>query len=192
VPELKTRLRDEVNRRHAERAHDLSFLRLEAIRALLAHTGESGHLAEPAFEVFFAARQKVDLYDDALQALAFWSARYPVVAVSNGNADVHRVGLGAYFHASVSALSAGVAKPDAQIFAAAARAAGVHAHEVLHVGDDVHADAVGAMAAGMQTAWLNRHGQAWPESHPRPHAEVGDLFALCALWDSGPLALTRD
>jgi molybdopterin-biosynthesis enzyme MoeA-like protein len=82
-------------------------------------------LAEPAFEVFFAERQRVDLFHDALPALAFWSQRLPVVALSNGNADVHRVGIGQHFHASVSAQSLGVAKPDVRIFEAGAAAAGV-------------------------------------------------------------------
>jgi putative hydrolase of the HAD superfamily len=180
--EVKQAVRAQVNARHADRAHDLSFLRLEAIREMLLKAGDPGHLAEPAFEVFFAERQRVDLFDDALPALAFWSQRYPVVALSNGNADVHRVGIGAYFHASVSAKSFGVAKPDGRIFEAAARAAQVAPHEVLHIGDDAHLDCVGALAAGMQVAWLNREGHAWLSSDTRPHLEVRDLHALCACW----------
>ena len=156
--ELKKAVRAEINARHADRAHDLSFLRRESIRALLHQAGEPVHLAEAAFEVFFAERQRVDLFDDALPALAFWSRRMPVVALSNGNADVHRVGIGQHFHASVSAQSLGVAKPDLRIFVAGAAAAGVQPHEVLHIGDDAHADCVGALAAGTQVAWLNREG----------------------------------
>jgi putative hydrolase of the HAD superfamily len=114
--------------------------------------------------------------------LAFWSQRYPVVALSNGNADVHRVGIGQHFHASVSAQSLGVAKPDLRIFVAGAAAAGVQPHEVLHIGDDAHADCVGALAAGMQVAWLNREGHDWTHGDTRPHLEVRDLHALCASW----------
>jgi HAD superfamily hydrolase (TIGR01549 family) len=181
-PEVKKTVRAEINARHADRAHDLSFLRLESIRALLLQAGDPGHLAEPAFEVFFAERQRVDLFDDALPALAFWSQRYPVVALSNGNADVHRVGIGQHFHASVSAKSLGVAKPDLRIFVAGAEAAGVAPNEVLHIGDDAHADCVGALAAGMQVAWLNREGHDWSHGDTRPHLEVRDLHALCACW----------
>ena len=181
-PEVKKAVRAEINARRTDRAHDMSFLRLEAIRAMLVQAGDPGHLAEPAFEVFFAERQRVDLFADALPALAFWSQRYPVVALSNGNADVHRVGIGQYFHASVSAKSMGVAKPDLRIFLAAAEAAGVAPHEVLHIGDDAHADAVGALAAGMQVAWLNREGHDWTHGDTRPHLEVPDLHALCACW----------
>jgi putative hydrolase of the HAD superfamily len=180
--EVRKAVRAEVNARHADRAHDLSFLRREAIRALLLQAGDPAHLAEPAFEVFFAERQRVDLFEDALPALAFWSQRYPVVALSNGNADVHRVGIGQHFLASVSAQSLGVAKPDVRIFAAGAKAAGVQAHEVLHIGDDAHADCVGALAAGMQVAWLNRDGHEWTHGDTRPHLQVPDLHALCASW----------
>ena len=185
-PEIKKAVRQEVNSRHVDRAHDLSFLRREAIRALLERSGESGELAEPAFEVFFAERQRVELFEDALPALAFWSARLPVVALSNGNADVHRVGIGQHFHASVSAREAGVAKPDVRIFEAAARAAGVPPHEVLHVGDDAHLDCTGALAAGMQVAWLNREGHPWSHGDSRPHVEVRDLHALCRQWPDHP------
>jgi len=179
-------LRRQVNARHPQQAHDLSFLRREAIRALLVQTGHDPALAEPAFEVFFAERQRVDLFDDALPALAFWSARWPVVAVSNGNADVHRVGIGAHFHASVSARDVGVAKPDARIFLAAARAAGVPAEAVLHVGDDAHLDAVGALAVGMQVAWVNRAGQAWPHGDSPVPLQVPDLHVLCRHWHDYP------
>ena len=167
--ELKKAVRAEINARHADRAHDLSFLRLQSIRALLQHAGDPVHLAEAAFEVFFAERQRVDLFDDALPALCFWSAKYPIVALSNGNADVHRVGIGQHFHASVSAQSLGVAKPDLRIFMAGAAAAGVQPHEVLHIGDDAHADCLGALAAGMQVAWLNREGHEWRYGDTRPH-----------------------
>ncbi len=180
--ELKKAIRAEIQARHADRAHDLSFLRRESIRALLHQAAEPEHLAEPAFEVFFAERQRVDLFEDALPALAFWSQRMPVVALSNGNADVHRVGIGQHFHASVSAQSLGVAKPDLRIFVAGAQAAGVETHEVLHIGDDAHADCVGALAAGMQVAWLNREGHDWAHGDIRPHLEVRDLHALCACW----------
>jgi hypothetical protein len=70
--------------------HDLSALRRESIRLALQLAGEDGDLAEPAFEVFFAARQRVDFYADAMPALEFLAARFPLVAVSNGNDfDMH-------------------------------------------------------------------------------------------------------
>ncbi len=176
-------LRAARQRVHAERPdlhHDLSALRRESIRAVLERAGDDPALAEPAFEVFFAERQRVVLYDDALPALQALAARFPVVAVSNGNADVVRVGLGAHFRASLSAREFGVGKPDPRIFHAAAAAAGVPPEAVLHVGDDAHLDAVGALGAGLQAAWLNRPGAPWEHAPLHPHTTVTDLRALCA------------
>lgn len=175
---------------HAERAHDLGLIRREMIRHLLTQAGDDPALAEPAFEVFYAARQQVTLYDDALPALTWLSARYPLVALSNGNADVQRIGIGHFFSAAVNAAQVGVGKPDARIFDAAARAAGVSPHEVLHVGDDAHLDSIGALRAGMQTVWLNRSQVAWPQGEPTtPHLIVEELNQLCE-WLNARRAVT--
>ena len=159
---------------------DLSTLRRESIRLALTQAGEEPELAEPAFDLFFAERQRVELFEDAHDTLAFLSARYPVVAVSNGNADVHRIGIGHYFRHSISASDFGVAKPDPRIFHAAATAVQVAPHEVLHVGDDATLDAHGALNAGMQAVWINTANHPWPHGQP-PHATVPSLTALCRL-----------
>lgn len=176
-------VRLQLNASRVDLAHDLSALRLEAIRLVLQRAGDDPALAEPAFEAFFAERQRVDLFEDALPALEFLSSRFPVVALSNGNADVQRVGIGAHFKASVSARGFGVGKPDPRIFHAAAEAAGVESAAVLHIGDDAHLDGVGALRAGMQLAWLNREGAPWQHAPLRPHATVSDLLALCRQLD---------
>ncbi len=172
-------VRNQMHTLRPELANDLSALRRESIRLVLQREGDDPALAEAAFEVFFAERQRVELFEDALPALEWLASRYPVVALSNGNADVHRVGLGQHFRGSLSAHVFGVGKPDARIFHAAAAAAGVPSEAVLHVGDDAHLDAVGALGAGMQVAWLNRGGHAWDHAPLQPHTTVPDLMALC-------------
>ncbi|WP_439518544.1 HAD family hydrolase [Hydrogenophaga sp.] len=172
-------VRNQMHTLRPELANDMSALRRESIRLVLQREGDDPSLAEAAFEVFFAERQRVELFEDALPALEWLASRYPVVALSNGNADVHRIGLGQHFHASLSAHVFGVGKPDVRIFHAAAEAAGVPSEAVLHVGDDAHLDAVGALGAGMQVAWLNRGGHPWDHAPLQPHTTVPDLMALC-------------
>lgn len=172
-------VREQMQTLRPDLSHDLSALRRESIRLLLQRAGDDSALAEPAFEAFFAERQRVDLFEDALPALDFLASRFPLVALSNGNADVNRVGLGAYFRASISAREFGVAKPDPRIFHAAAAAAGASAAEVLHIGDDAHLDGVGALNAGMQLAWLNRAQEPWAHAPLQPHLTVADLLTLC-------------
>lgn len=178
-PVVRHEVRAQVSRDSAHMAHDLSWQRREAIRRALAHAGEDTGLADAAFEVFFEARQCVALYSDALPALQSLSRRFPVVAVSNGNADVHRVGIGQHFHAKVSAREVGVGKPDARIFEVAARSAGVPPEAVLHIGDDPALDVDGALKVGMQTVWVNRSGADWPLALAEPHLSVTELGTLC-------------
>lgn len=181
----RQRARQQALRLNAAHAHDLGLIRREAIRVLLLQAGEPPELTEPAFDVFTTARHEVQLYDDALPALARLGARFPLVVLSNGNADVHRLGLGGHFRAALGAAQLGFGKPDPRSFAAAAQAAGVAPHQLLHVGDDAALDAAGARASGAQAAWVNRGGAAWPgEPGAAPHASVADLLALCDLLDA--------
>jgi putative hydrolase of the HAD superfamily len=135
-------------------------------------------LAEAAFEAFFAARNQVFLFDGVVQTMSRLAARYPLVAVSNGNADVFRTPVGTHFQASVSARDCGVAKPDPRIFEAAAQRLALPLQAVLHVGDDVLADAVGARSVGMQTVWVNTHARDWPHDSPQP-LTVSAVTQLC-------------
>lgn len=184
TPGVLRELREATAKERSDIAHDMSALRRESIRAALVRAGEDPALAEPAFEVFFAARQKVRLYDDALPALRWLSERYPLVAISNGNADIHRTGVGQWFRAAFSAHTFGSGKPHAPIFRAAAESIGLAPHAVLHVGDDAELDVIAALNAGMQAAWLVRDERPWPAG-AKPQLIVSNLHALCAALEAG-------
>ena len=180
-PAARHEIREHVSRSRPELKYNLSAIRREAIRVALYRSGEDPLLAEAAFNVFFEERNKVILFEDAVLALEFLSGRYPLVAVSNGNADVERIGLGRYFRAAISAQQFGVGKPDPRIFHAAAGAVEVQPEEVLHVGDDATLDVLGALNCGMQTVWVTRSDQMW--AHPAvPHETVTTLTELCDLF----------
>jgi putative hydrolase of the HAD superfamily len=177
-PQERMAIRQQVNQQYPEHAHDLSFLRREAIRESLRRAGNSTELAEAAFEVFFSYRHQVTLYDGVAEALQRLSSKYALIALSNGNADVFKTDAAAHFKAAVSAREVGVAKPDVRIFHAAALQAAVAPEEVLHVGDDMTADVYGALQAGMQAVWINRDGHAWGHDGPQP-LTVHHLSELC-------------
>lgn len=161
--EVLRQIRQQVQLDWPDRGHDLAALRQEAIRRLLAQAGDPEHLAAHAFEVFHAERQRVELFDDAMPLLVHLSGRYPLLAITNGTADVHRVGLGPWFAHAVNAPILGCAKPDPGIYHHAAQLAGLDPHQVLHIGDDAHLDAWGARNAGMAAIWLNRHDKPWDQ-----------------------------
>lgn len=177
-------LRADVGRRHPQLVHDLSQLRLITLRESLLASGDDPALAEPAFEVFFAQRQQVEFYADVIPALDRLAARFPLLALSNGNAELVATGLSRWFCGSVSASSAGVAKPDARIFRSACEQLGRAPAQVMHIGDDFSLDIDGARAAGLQTAWIRRDGaqpgRSTDEAGQR-HLQVSDLLALADL-----------
>jgi HAD superfamily hydrolase (TIGR01549 family) len=174
-------LRAQVAAEHPEWAHDLSALRLETIRRALRLHGDDPLLAQAAFDAFFEARHRVAFYDDVLPALERLSARYRLIAVSNGNAEIARVGLGRFFAGSVSARSHGVAKPDASIFIAACAAANAAPHQVLHLGDDPALDIDGALAAGLHAGWISRPDGAHADTPARERAHRFDDLLEVAL-----------
>ena len=159
--------------------HDLSRVRLESIRRALAAHGDDPALAEAAFDAFFAERQRVEFFPDVIPALDRLAARWPIVALSNGNADVVRIGLGRYFRASISAQGFGAGKPVPAIFHAACERAGAAPATVLHIGDDGELDVDGALNAGLRAAWIERPDLP-PPARPRgtPHHRIDNLLAL--------------
>ena len=180
-PATMLALRAEVAAEHPHWAHDLSAIRLETIRRALRRHGDDPALAELAFDVFFEARHAVTLYDDVLPALERLASRYRLIAVSNGNAELHRVGLDRFFAGSVSARLHGVAKPDPSIFLAACAAAEAPPHQVLHLGDDLDTDVDGALAAGLHAGWICRPDGAHASAAPHAGAHrFGDLLDVAA------------
>lgn len=181
LQEIRQYMHEVVLRNKPEMAHDLGAIRKESIRLALYRAGDDPMLAGAAYEAFFAERNRVEYYDDALPALKLLAARYPLVAISNGNAQLDLVGIAHYFQAAVSAKSVGIAKPDARIFHAAALALGVQPDEILHVGDDAALDVVGALNAGLSAVWLNRQDKLWPHESMQPTLEITSLTELTAL-----------
>jgi len=163
-------LRAQVAAERPDWAHDLTAVRLETIRRALRRHGDDPSLAEPAFEAFFEVRHQVTPYADVRPALARLAHRFRIVALSNGNAQIHRVGLGEFFAGAVSARAHGAAKPQASIFHAACESVGAPPARVLHLGDDPLRDVDGALAAGLQAAWVMRGDCAYADAPPREQA----------------------
>ncbi|MDH3689905.1 MAG: HAD-IA family hydrolase [Gammaproteobacteria bacterium] len=170
-------LRQEVVDAHPQLAHDLSWLRKRTLRLALQRSGDDMDAADSAFEVFISARHDITLYPDAIGTLQTLSTRYALASISNGNADVERIGLHRYFQASVSAHQIGVCKPHPNIFTEACSQLARRPDEVVHIGDHPEQDVLGAANAGLRTIWVNRTAQNW--SHPRrPDAEVQTLAQI--------------
>lgn len=179
IPAMRE-LRARIAAERLDLAHDFTTQRQLTMQQAFAACGISEVPIDALWEIYFAARNRVELYPDTLPALKRLTARWPLASLTNGNADLQRVGLQSHFVHHVCARDTGVAKPDPRIFLAAAERLGVAPEQILHVGDDPAADVAGARDAGLRTAWINRHGQPWPaeELGAAPDLDLRDLTAL--------------
>jgi FMN hydrolase / 5-amino-6-(5-phospho-D-ribitylamino)uracil phosphatase len=170
--------RYELARAQPERAYDYTWLRVESLARHARACGYDAAVADEAFEVFFAARNEVETFADVRPALARLSGRFALASLSNGNADLVRIGLADLFTVSLNARGIGCAKPDRRVFEALATALALKPLEIAYVGDDPYLDVEGARSAGMHTIWMNRLGTAWPDTVPRPDLIVRDCTEL--------------
>jgi putative hydrolase of the HAD superfamily len=177
-PEDIMELRAQVLVEYEDRAHDLTFIRCEILARMGVAAGYGDGFVEEAFAVFDEERNSLDLFPEVRVALESLASRYTIIAVTNGNARLDRIGIDDLFDAFISARTAGAAKPARPIFDAAVEAGGAAAHETLHVGDHPEFDVDGARSAGLRAVWVNRNGAVWPGSLPRPDGIVRDLEEL--------------
>lgn len=173
IPETFSRddamqLRIAVEQEFPERRHDLRFLRKSVMARMANACGYGDHVAEEAYEVFDVARNEVEFFPDVVPALRQLRDHFQLVAVTNGNADLNRIGIAHLFHGVVTAVDAGAPKPQQAIFKLASQRAGVAPDSILHIGDDPKTDVEGARNAGFRTAWMNRGGKRWPADMQAP------------------------
>lgn len=158
--------------------HDLHHLRTRVYQMALLAGGHDEALASAAFDVFHEARHAVEPYADVFAVLEELSRHFILIAITNGTAEVEKVGFARFFRLSVSPRSAGAAKPNAQIYRHACEALELSPDTVLHAGDDVDLDVIAARAAGLGVAWINRQKRPWPGPGAKPPT-FDDLGALC-------------
>ena len=165
--------------------NDLSEARRAHFRELADEFAYGHDWIEDGFKIFHSARQQVTYYDDVLPVLQQLAARYQLVALTNGNADVSLVGPdkrpGALFAAQFSAADVQAAKPHPAMFHRAMQFAGVTPQQTLHVGDHAIHDIEGAKTAGVRSVWLNRSHEAWQHQAFVADYEIINLYGLLEL-----------
>jgi len=186
APRLTAAWTQEAMRRHRrelmvslpEIAHDLTAVRRHSLRELLAAHGYDAALADAAMARFLTYRNRVEPYADVIPALRVLGAEYPLVSVTNGNADVARTPLRRLFDFSLTAADVGARKPDPALFHGALRWSGVTPERALHLGDDPYRDVAAARRFGMTAIWINRGAGSWPAELEPPTGELRDLRPL--------------
>lgn len=180
-------LRLSIAQTNHEVAHDLGELRRRSLaRLIVIEGGYPRHMVDNAMAEFLKHRNNVELFPDAMPFLERAASRsFPLLSITNGNADLQRIGLDHLFHHHVSAANVGAAKPDARLFQAACDRLQAPPEKVLHIGDHPVQDILGAARAGMKTVWVNRNGDQWQEEHGADH-EVTSLKQVLNLLPKYP------
>lgn len=176
------RMREALLAERPDQAHDLTFLRRETLKRVAAAAGlgvaDADSFARDAFALWHGARNEVTPYAEVIPVLERLRRRYRLATLTNGNADLVRIGLAHHFECTLHAAGLGCAKPDPRSYARLAEALTLRPGEILFVGDEPHADVMGPRAAGMQTVWVNRRAVVWPDGLPAADARIADLTEL--------------
>ena len=175
--------REQLARDRPEKAHDVTYLRIATLARHARDCGYAEEIATRAFEVFFSARNELEPFDDVRPALRRLQLRYALATLSNGNADLARIGLAELFTLSLNARQIGAAKPHRRCFEQLARELRMAPEQILYVGDDPLLDVQAARSCGMRTAWINRRRARWPAEVTAPDIAVSDCTELAQALD---------
>lgn len=127
--------------------------------------------------------EELKCFPDVSEALARLQTRYKIVVLSNGDLDMleaakahHRVP----FDKIISVAEAQSFKPHVATYTKAAEIMGVRLDEVLFVANHAF-DCLGAKAAGMHTAFIDRRKRPFGGTPHQPDLWVDDMKSLADL-----------
>ena len=182
------RLRQALRETEPEIYHDVTEWRRRSIEQAMLDAGLSTEEAKAGAEAsmvnFAKWRSRIDVPPQTHDILARLAKKWPLVAITNGNAQPELFGLGDYFKFVLRAGPDGRSKPFSDMYHLAAQRLGVSVSDILHVGDDLTTDVAGAIRCGMQACWIKPEGadllQA-TDSRLLPHVEISRLASLTTL-----------
>lgn len=156
--EKMIKIRNRIAKELKGKVTNLEEVRLEAFRQTLKDIGRPNDaLASHLNQVYLQHRfEDIELFDDVLPSLKALRAKYTLGILSNGNSYPERCGLERIFQFVIFSQDYGVEKPDSRLFQIAVEKAGCSKQQLLHVGDSLETDIVGAINAGIKCVWLNR------------------------------------
>ena len=139
-------------------ASDMGRLRYETLYHGLAaeklDDDQRHQAAQSLFDYFYHARSDFAVTDEVRQVLAALAAKVPLIAITNGNVDTVQIGIDEFFTATYHASLSRPSKPHRHMFDEAAQTLALAQRDILHVGDNLEKDVLGAHRAGLQTAWI--------------------------------------
>ena len=149
----------------------------------------SSELALQVWRRAYSIPKELVLFDDVPLGLKALRERGLILgALSNLRPEMRgqmdRAGLLKLLDFVITSQEAGAQKPFAPIFQAALERAGAEPHEAVHVGDQYHADVMGARSVGIRPVLMDRR-EAYKNVKDCPR--VQDVLELVKLFEDGTL-----
>jgi 2-haloacid dehalogenase len=157
----------------------------EVGHAAVAYTMDRAGIEYTEEEVRYlvACIERLEPFPDVPAALARLKTKYKIVVLSNGDPDMletakryHKIP----FDRVISVAEAGSFKPHVVTYTRAAELMGVRMDEVLFVANHAF-DCIGAKAAGMHTAFIDRRKRPFGRTPHQPDVCVDDMSSLADL-----------
>jgi 2-haloacid dehalogenase len=151
-------------------------------RRALSYTLERARIPHSDEEVraLVGEIERLQPFDDAIEALGRLQRRYRLAILSNGDPDMlenAKPHIGFRFDAMISIADAGYFKPHFLSYRRAAERLGVEPAAVLHVANHAF-DCIGAKAAGMCAAFVDRRRRPFGDTPHQPDLVVANLKEL--------------
>ncbi len=164
---------------------DVGTVKEQRFERALRDVGSTSHDATAIGEDYLQRYGRLPyLRPGAREVLDVLAGQVLVGCVTDGFTEVQHLKLettqiARYFDFVLTSEEVGVTKPDPAMYAAAAAAAGCPLDEIVHVGDSLEKDIVGAVACGMRAAWVpHPEMPSWEVSDPAPDWVLSTLYEL--------------
>jgi putative hydrolase of the HAD superfamily len=145
---------------------------------LLSEDPSLGHrLTAFRQQLIKAARNEVEFFEGALDTLRDIARSFQLGAITNGNADIYRLGLNDCFSFAFSAEQVGAPKPAPDLFHAALAHTGCEPAQMVYVGDDPIKDVDAANEVGLHTIWMKSNDKLI-KGESNPDETIDDIRAL--------------
>ncbi len=159
------------------------------IKAVAFDWGNTLMRVFPEFEGPMVNWPKVEVIAGAAETLENLRPHYRLVLATNamdsGPGEVERalarVGIDGFFELIYTAKHSGHRKDSPEFYRALLELLGLHASELLMVGDSYHPDVEVPAEAGCRTIWFNPEHKPCPSNPPRHAAVISHLGALPAM-----------
>ncbi|WP_158965583.1 HAD-IA family hydrolase [Paraglaciecola sp. L3A3] len=168
--------------------NDIGQLRFRSLQLGFQQLGYNEEQAVDAarrcFQHFYDQRSNFSVDANIHWILKTLAEKIPLVAITNGNVDVEKIGIADYLSACFKSSVTVPMKPNIAMFDAAQDMLAIPAKNILHVGDNLEKDVFGAIRAGYQAAWYAEDREMSLNSEQTltlPHVQLQSLNQLLEL-----------